>query len=382
MPRRSWWFAGALLAGLLGPLPLVGAEPVARPVAVIDLHVDLPYQSVYRKRPFDRGSGQFVATDLKRAGIVGVVLPLYIPRGVSPGGPRLSDLEESYRRVVGGLIHTEPYRLPGCAKPTGGVRTWLALEGSGPLAHAPTTAAQWVARGVRSFGLVHSYDNEVATSAGTGPALRRPASGLTAKGRELVARIHELGAMVDVSHASDRTTAEIVQLAAAARMPAIASHSNARAVHHHARNLTDHQLRAIAATGGVVGVNFHSAYLVAGRRARLSDVVRHIIHMVRLVGPEHVAIGSDFEGGIRAPPALEHVTGLQRLAQALLQAGLSRQTVRRIFSGNALRLLCGNAGASSPPSSAIGLRFLRYARPAPSGTTASGSISWSGSRHD
>ena len=80
--------------------------------------------------------------------------------------------------------------------------------------------------------------------------------------------------------------------------------------------------------------------------------MRHIVHMMHLVGADHVAIGSDFEGGIRPPPALRQVTGMQQLARGLRQAGLSHHTVQRVFSGNALRLLCAKARHSSRHTSA------------------------------
>jgi membrane dipeptidase len=339
--RISLWLASAALAAMLAHLPATGAQPAVRPPAVVDLHVDLAYQANYRNRPFALGSGRYVASRLVRAGVVGVVLPLYVPHHVSPVGPRLSDLEWSYARLFAQLSQTRPFGLPGCRAAAGQVQTWLAFEGAGPLAAQPDLLTQWVARGVRLVGLVHARDNELATSAGLQPTLRPVTQGLSPKGREVVRRAHALGVLVDVSHASDIAADEVLRMAAADGAPAVASHSNARAVYFHSRNLTDAQIRAVAATGGVVGVNFHSAYLGPGPRARLRDVVRHVLHIHRLVGIDHVAIGSDFEGGIRPPPELEDVTGYARLATALREAGLNRAAVQSVFSGNALRLLCG-----------------------------------------
>jgi len=272
---------------------------------------------------------------------LGVVLPLYVPHDVSPTGPRPEDLEQSYGRVFSELVSVQPYRLPGCVGASDRVQTWLAFEGSAPLGDRPGDTARWVARGVRLFGLVHGHDNRLATSSGMQRTPRRLRQGLTDEGRALIERVHALGAMVDVSHASDRTVQEVVEMARAAGAPVIASHSNARAVYHHARNLGDEQARAIASTGGVVGVNFHSGYLTASPRASMDDVVRHVRHFIRLVGAAHVAIGSDYEGGIRPPPGLEDVSGYQRLAAALLEGGMSREQVERVFAKNALRLLCG-----------------------------------------
>jgi membrane dipeptidase len=239
--------------------------------------------------------------------------------------------------------------LPGCRPQPGRVQTWLAFEGAAPLATDPNLLVGWVARGLRLVGLVHGYDNALATSAGMRPKVLRKHRGLTPAGREVVKRAHALGAMVDVSHASDTATAEVLQMATAAGVPVVASHSNARAVYRHARNITDAQARAIAATGGVIGINFHAGYLGAARVARLGDVVRHVKHFVRLVGADHVALGSDFEGGIRPPPELADTTGFQNLAAALRDEGLSHHDVQRVFSGNALRLLCGRPPPGPAP---------------------------------
>ena len=119
-----------------------------------------------------------------------------------------------------------------------------------------------------------------------------------------------------------------------------ATHSNARRLADHPRNLSDELLSAVAQSGGVAGVNFHSPFLVRGRAAKLDDVVAQIRYMVRLMGIDHVGLGSDFEGDIRPPAELGDVRGFARLAAALEQAGFGRADIEKIFSGNALRLLC------------------------------------------
>lgn len=331
-------FGVAVLAALsLVRLPARGAEPAARPVGVVDLHVDLPYQLGYKGARFEQGIGQFPASELARAGVIGVVLPLFVPARVSPTGPRLEDLEASHQRVVEAISRTLPYASPGCnGGPVGRVQTFLAFEGAGPLAADPARLEDWVARGLRSVGLVHTRNNVLAGSSGE-PG---PAGGLTEAGRALVKRAIELRAAVDVSHASDPATREVLRLASAANVPVLATHSNARALTDHPRNLADRELRAIAKTRGVIGVNFHSRFLRKGRRASIDDVVRHIRYLVRLVGVDHVGIGSDFEGDITAPQGLEDVRAMPKLADALIASGLSHDAVRRIFGLNALRVLC------------------------------------------
>ncbi|MGC4093638.1 MAG: membrane dipeptidase [Polyangiaceae bacterium] len=337
LARRSGALIALSLAGLLVRLPARGAEPAARPVGVVDLHVDLPYQFGFKNAPFQRGSGQFPAAELTRAGVVGVVLPLFVPARVSPTGPRLVDLEDSFQRVAAALLQAAPYAAPGCADPAGRVRTFLAFEGAAPLAEAPERLDDWVGRGLRSVGLVHTRNNALAGSSGD-PAGN--SVGLTPAGRALVQRAARLRVPVDVSHASDRATREVLSLAREAGVPVIATHSNARALADVPRNLSDELIHGIAQSGGVIGVNFHSPYVIKGKRARLADVVAQIRYLVRVAGVDHVAIGSDFEGDINPARGLEDVRSMPKLAQALERAGLSHDAVERIFGRNALRVLC------------------------------------------
>jgi membrane dipeptidase len=336
MKRRTFLVAAA--GALTLDIGQSGADEP--PPAVVDLHVDLSYQLTYKEKSIARASGNLLADELVRSGYVGVVLPLYIPHDVAESGPRLEDLERSYRRITEELRQREPFAIPGTVADARSVRTWLAFEGAAPLASAPATRIDvWVARGARLFGLVHVHDNLLATSSGATAAYRNVRHGLSATGRQFVEQVHAAGGVIDVSHASDATVADVVALARSAVVPVVATHSNARALASHSRNLSDEQLRAIADLGGVVGVNFHGPYLCTGRAPTMEDVVRHVRHMVRVAGVEHVAIGSDFEGGIREPPGLEDVRGLPRLAAHLRAAGLPRPEIERIFSTNALRVL-------------------------------------------
>jgi membrane dipeptidase len=337
----------ALLLLLLVPLPLSGAEPRERPFGVIDLHVDLSYQTNYRGRTFGEGTGQFRARELARAGVVGVVLPLFVPREVSESGPRVSDYESSYARIYGELARTPPFRLPGCLPGDGGVRTWFAFEGIGALAESPSALVGWAARGLRVVGPVHTAANALASS--SGDATPSP-FGLTERGRDFLRTADGLGMLLDVSHASRRATHEMLELAGKTQSPVIATHSDAAALANHPRNLTDDELRGIARTGGVVGVNFHARFVNGRASATLTDVVQQVKHLVRVMGAEHVAIGSDFEGDIRPPVGLSDVSGYQRLAAALLDAGMTRDAVRGIMAENAFRLLCARPprGVAAP----------------------------------
>jgi len=318
---------------------LVSSSAVAEssPIPVIDLHVDLSYEYNFRGKEFADPAGQFSVDALTRGHVSGVVLPLFVPRSVRPEGPNADDLERSWSRVNAAL-QAPPFASPGCGtEEAQRVRTFFAFEGAGALASDPNALETWRARGLRIVGLVHTYANELASSSGDAPP---KAHGLTARGRSFVRRALELGLVIDVSHASDRAVSDVLALAGPRRGVVVATHSNARALANHPRNLSDEQLRAIAATGGVIGVNFHGPFLARGRRARLSDVVAQVRHLVRVAGVEHVAIGSDFEGDIRPPAELGDASRFPVLAAALRKAGLDEPAVRKIFAENAWRVLC------------------------------------------
>jgi len=343
----DFWSAAALGVVLLARLPAQGAEPASAPFPVVDLHVDLSYKVNFKGASLKTGSGQTVASKLRAAGVSGVVLPLYIPRNASPEGPRAVDLEHSFTRLMELIPETPPYALPGCERSDRAVRTWLAFEGAAPLASDPEAVGRWVKRGARIFGLVHTYDNALATSSSAGGDGSLPSrNGLTDAGRELVRRVHENGAVVDVSHASDAAADEMISLSRRAGMPVVATHSNARELAPHPRNLTDDQIRRIGETGGVVGVNFHSRFLVARGVAHLGDVVDQVRHIARVAGIDHVAIGSDFEGDILPPSELRDVSGFPRFARALARAGMSSDDIKKVFAENAERVLCSGRPAS------------------------------------
>jgi membrane dipeptidase len=315
---------------------LSGPVLAERRFPAVDLHVDLPYQLAFHGKPLRQGTGQAALPALRSGHVSGVVLPLFVPRDVSARGPRMEDLESSYVLVLRELLAGDGFEPPGCGSEQA-VRTWLSFEGAGPLAEHPEALAAWVARGVRIVGLVHTEHNALASSSGDA---RAASYGLTELGQRLVRRAHALGVAVDVSHASDRAVSDVLSLADETSGVVVATHSNARALADHPRNLSDEQLRGIARTGGVVGLNFHSPFVTRGRAAVLADVVRQATYLVKVAGIEHVALGADFEGGIRPAIGLEDASRLPDLAKALLKAGMTEAAVQKLFSENALRVLC------------------------------------------
>ena len=216
----------------------------------------------------------------------------------------------------------------------------LHLEGAEPIEPDLSNLEGWYAGGLRSIGLVWSRPNAFAS----GAPFRYPGSadagpGLTRAGRALVDACGRLGIALDVSHLNTRGLRGVLRRA---RGPVVASHSNAHAVCPASRNLTDAELRAIAATGGVIGITFSVAMLRPDggldTRTPLADVVRHVDHVADKAGIDHVAVGSDFDGAA-IPDEIGDVTGLPRVLEALRAAGYGDDDLRKIAHGNWLRVL-------------------------------------------
>lgn len=220
------------------------------------------------------------------------------------------------------------------ARTAGAVAGILSLEGAEPLDGDLSVLRMFHRLGVRAVGLTWNHRNQAAD----GIAESRTLGGLTEFGVELVRELNRLGMWVDVAHLAPRGVEEVLQLSEA---PVIASHANARALCPHPRNLTDQQLEGIAATGGVVGATFYWEFIAAEQaEATVDRLVDHIDHMVRVMGIDHVGLGSDFDGflGEPPPPGLDDVTHLPHLTTKLFERGYRTEDVQKILGGNFLRV--------------------------------------------
>ncbi len=167
---------------------------------------------------------------------------------------------------------------------------------------------------------------------------RRRAKGLTPFGRDVVREMHRLGILIDLSHSNDATIEDVLSLS---DRPVIASHGAVFALCPHTRCSTDEQIRAIAATGGLFGVTLWSRFIAQPpRRATIERVVDHLAYACDLVGPDHVAIGSDWGMAFeRHQIAVQRPSDLLRLTQAMLRRGFSERDIRMIWGENYLRVL-------------------------------------------
>lgn len=201
----------------------------------------------------------------------------------------------------------------------------LAIEGLQVLEGDPANLDTLYAAGFRMMGLTHFFDNEVA-----GSAHGETKDGLTELGREVVRRMEERKILIDLAHASPAAIVDVLELAS---RPVVVSHTGVHATCPGPRNLADELIRAIASTGGVIGVGYWDGAVCETDPASIARAIRHVAD---LVGVDHVALGSDFDG---ATHTRFDATGLVLVTEALLAAGFSAAETRQIMGENVLWLL-------------------------------------------
>ena len=206
-----------------------------------------------------------------------------------------------------------------------GVGAMLSIEGLQNLEGDLGNLDKLHRAGFRMAGLTHFFDNDLA---GSMHGLKK--GGLTSKGRQAVRRMEDLGMIVDVAHCSHACVADILK---EARRPVVSSHGGVQATCKVNRNLTDEEIRGVARTGGVIGIGYWDA-AICGTSPR--DAARAMKHVRDLVGIDHVALGSDYDG---ATTVRFDTSQLTQVTQALLDEGFSEDEIRKAMGLNALRVL-------------------------------------------
>jgi membrane dipeptidase len=413
MLRRA---AGWLLAlgGLVSAAPAPRAAQVHRSAIVIDTHLDVPYrlEKEWVDLSVRNRTGHVDIPRLKEGGVTGGFFAAYVPASFAEsGGAARKALEEI------DLIHRLVARHPDFlfaaspaqvreAKKRGKIGVLIGIEGGHAIEDSIGALSAFHRLGVRYMTLTHTNTNGWADSSGSfwrhdfDPKKYAVHGGLNALGREVVLEMNRLGMLVDVSHVSEDTIADVLEVSKA---PVFASHSSCRALADIPRNLTDEQIAAIARKGGVVMVNIGSMFLdqkvvdefVAKRAALLpriaeleakhagdqkardkaiSDLmetiklspapwtaaVDHIERIMKIGGPEAVGLGTDFDGIDDPPEGLEDVSKLPRLTEELLRRGHSEQAVRGVLGENFLKFWArAEAARASVPARRDPLPFSK-----------------------
>lgn len=226
----------------------------------------------------------------------------------------------------------------------GGMSAVLTIEEGAACRGSTELLREFYKKGVRMLTLTWNHENELGypnrIDWNTGRCVPETERGLKPKGVEFIERMEELGMAVDVSHLGDAGFWDVVKTA---KKPFAASHSNARAIAPHVRNLSDDMIRALSGRGGVIGINFCPAFLSEaenrkqqGAKSRISDMVRHIRHIRNTGGIDCLALGSDFDG-IPGELELNSPAAMPLLEEELRRQGFKEEEIEKIFWKNALR---------------------------------------------
>ncbi len=325
------------------------ARALHRDAVVVDLHVDsilqnrlFRYDLRRRHRPTGWGAPMLNHADVPRlllGGYSGAAMGLHYWPTEEEGGwaeiRRQIDVLERLAAVDDRVFVARSAADLRRAKGERRLALFPGCEGAHPLNGRLERVEALRRRGVRYLTLAHFSKNRAAT-----PSLGRGAdevSGLTAWGKDLVAECNRVGLIVDVAHVN---APGVLDACRVSRRPVVATHTGFKAVRRHPRNLDDDGLRAIAATGGLAGLIFAPCFLADRLTADSRCVLDHLDHAVRLVGIDHVALGSDFDGMLPTLPAdLRDCTDLWRITAGLLGRGYGEPDVRKILGENWLRVM-------------------------------------------
>ncbi len=391
--------------------PLPGSvRALHEKLIVLDTHLDAPANfarpgwDIMQRHNFDTDLSQLDYPRMVEGGLDGGFFSIYTPQGpLTPDGyvaarsAALMRAVEIREMVARNSAHFELATVSADAARIVHDRkrvVYQSIENAWPLGSDVTLLDAFYKFGVRMTGVAHFLNNQFGDSATDpkGPMWH----GLSPLGRDLVARANTLGMILDASHSSDDVFDQMVALS---KSPIILSHSGCRAVHDHPRNIDDQRLKVLAQSGGVIQINSFSSYLVttpdnpdrgkmqaaifAGLRnlsgmtpaeastavlkaavayrdlnkkypvprATFTDVTTHLRHALDLVGPDHVGIGLDWDGG-GGVVGMEDCASIPKITEWLVKAGWREADLQKIWGGNALRLLDNAQASRSAPDAA------------------------------
>ncbi|WP_312364490.1 dipeptidase [Sphingobacterium sp.] len=356
-----------------------------RDLVVVDGHNDVIYESIFQGKDI----GQRLktgATDLPRLREGGVDVQVFAvwsddAKWKTGAFKHANDQIDALEKMI--AANTDKISLAKSSRDiesilkTGKIAALIGVEGGNMIEESLDNLEQLYARGAKYLTLTWNYNLSWASCAAMESDDMDPKDkGLTEKGRTVIRKMNELGMMVDLSHGGEQTFYDVLSVST---KPILVSHSNAFELCPHFRNLKDAQLEALKSNGGVVGVNFYSGFLDPAYDARLkklyiskfgdngtsklsiwsmyeklpkelqrqadaplSKLLDHIDYLVKKVGIDHVAVGSDFDGIESSPQGLEDVSKFPLLTKALLERGYSHADIAKIMGQNFLRILKEN----------------------------------------
>jgi len=356
---------------------------------VLDTHDDTTQRLLFSKT-FDLGKrnpdGHVDIPRMREGGMNAIFLSIWVdgrtlgPPAVQKALDQIDAVHESVKKYSNDLVFCRTAAEVREAHKNGKIAALIGVEGGHMIGNDIRMVRVFGDLGVRYMTLSHFYNDEWADSSTDKPVH----NGLTDYGKEIVREMNRQGIMVDISHVSDKTFYDALEVSKA---PLIASHSSCRALCNHPRDMSDEMIKALAAKGGVIQINYERSFIdqaykdafdkyaggvVAPKyeeeiRNKCGDdldcssretqkimtaliaegnlphvswerIIEHIDHVAKLVGPDHVGLGSDFDGA-DMPDGLEDCSKLPKITEALLRNGHSEDDIRKILGGNTLRVM-------------------------------------------
>lgn len=310
---------------------------------VLDSHCDTPSQILrLRDLCIDNEDSHVDFPKLKRGGVDGAFFALYVPASLQEDAAyrHANRLLEAVRYTVSANADKAAFAFSQQQayenKASGFFSVFLGLENASPIGCSFERLHEFHDDGVRYVTLCHSEDNKVCDSCASATGRW---GGLSPFGKELIAEMNRIGMLVDVSHISDKAFYDVLECSSA---PVAATHSCCRALAGHPRNMTDDMIRALAASGGVIQINFYPVFLEDSWSTHIPSYTRiadHIDHAVEVAGIDHVGIGSDFDGIEITPDGMGDISMMPVLFDELRRRGYREADLEKIASGNFFRVL-------------------------------------------
>ena len=320
------------------------AKEIHERILSVDTHTDTPFW--FRRPGFDIADREINLVNLPKmeeGHLDGVFMAAFVRQGDRDEASSQKAVEYVTNTIEG--IYEQAKKnsdLCGIAitsddlvrlKKEGKKAFFIGIENGYGIGKDISNLAKFKKMGVNYMTLCHSYDNDICDSS---THTNKEWNGISPFGKEVVKEMNRLGIIVDMSHASEKSFWDAIELSTA---PIICSHSSAMALCNHDRNLTDEQLKALAKNGGVAQVCLLDRYINNDRtKASLADAVEHIDHMVKVAGIDHVGIGTDFDGGGGLIGCESH-NDLIQITVKLIEKGYTEEDIAKIWGGNFLRVL-------------------------------------------
>ncbi|NOH58526.1 membrane dipeptidase [Alteromonas sp. 07-89-2] len=358
------------------------AIKIAQETIIVDGHIDVPYRVKEKWVDVTKATqdGDFDYPRAVSGGLNAPFMSIYVPASLD-NSPESTQLAHELIDSVEAIVARAPDKFAIAKSPSdvkaqfekGLISLPMGMENGSPIQGDLANLTDFYERGIRYITLAHSQANHISDSSYD---LRRKWKGLSPFGKTLVGEMNNIGIMLDISHVSDDAFYQVIELT---KVPVIASHSSLRRfTPGFERNMDDEMIKKLGENGGVIMINFGSSFvskeagkwrsgLTAARKAlvekegedspklenfeenyrkevpypysTLDEVLDHIDHVVKLIGVDHVGIGSDYDGvGDSLPIGLKDVASFPNLVQGLLDRGYSRSDIEKILSGNLLRV--------------------------------------------